>query len=64
MRSEVLEHPSYYAYREELIAFLEAQEPEGARKRMLGDAEVAPASEPSSPGSPSRPTPTSSTAAA
>ncbi len=65
VRAEVLEHPSYYAYREELIAFLEAQEPEGARKRMLGDAaEPTPVSEPSNPGSPSRPTPTSSTAAA
>ncbi len=36
VRSEVLEHPQYYAYREELIAFLEAQEPEGARKKREG----------------------------
>ncbi len=32
-RVEVLEHPSYYELREELIGFLEAQEPEGAGRK-------------------------------
>ena len=31
VRADVLDHPEYYVLREELIAFLEAQEPEGAR---------------------------------
>ncbi|MFO7178710.1 MAG: ABC transporter ATP-binding protein [Pseudomonadota bacterium] len=33
VRAQVLEHPEYYAMREEVIGFLEAQEPEGARAR-------------------------------
>jgi ABC-type nitrate/sulfonate/bicarbonate transport system ATPase subunit len=31
LRSEVVEHPRYYELREQLIAFLESQEPQGAR---------------------------------
>jgi nitrate ABC transporter ATP-binding subunit len=53
VRSEVLEHPEYYAYREELIAFLEAQEPEGARKKR--EAVDAHEKDDGVPSKPSRP---------
>jgi ABC-type nitrate/sulfonate/bicarbonate transport system ATPase subunit len=32
-RTDVVEHPRYYELREELISFLEAQEPEGAGRK-------------------------------
>jgi nitrate ABC transporter ATP-binding subunit len=37
-RTDVVEHPRYYELREELISFLEAQEPEGAGRKAPAEA--------------------------
>jgi nitrate ABC transporter ATP-binding subunit len=41
VRTSVLENPRYYELREELIAFLEAQEPEGTGRETAGAAQAA-----------------------
>jgi nitrate ABC transporter ATP-binding subunit len=45
VRTDVLEHPDYYALREKMIGFLEGQEHQGEKR-----ATTPPAPEPSSPG--------------